>query len=137
MKKATKKTAAKKTVKTVAKTVKKAAKKAAKKTAAQKAPAKKTPAKKAAKKSTPSKTTIVANVDVGFGNTLYIRGDGPGLSWSKGVPMDCVGDTGWTLSMSGVSSAFEYKVLINDQYWSAGENGAVKPGKTATTVPLF
>lgn len=31
-------------------------------------------------------TKIVALIDVGFGNTLYIRGEGPGLSWEKGIP---------------------------------------------------
>src|SRR3954466_1312984 len=32
-------------------------------------------------------TTIQAKVDVGFGNTLTIRGQGQGLSWDQGQPM--------------------------------------------------
>ena len=136
-KKAVKKTAAKKAVKAVKKTVNTTAEKAVKKTVVKKTAAKKTPTKVAAKKAASSKTTIVADVDVGFGNTLYIRGDGPGLSWSKGVPMDCVGDTAWTLSLSGVTSAFEYKLLINDQIWSVGKNDVAKPGKSSSVVPQF
>src|SRR5579872_5239985 len=34
--------------------------------------------------------TIEAKIDVGFGNTLYLRGEGPGLSWTQGVPLTCV-----------------------------------------------
>ena len=55
---------------------------------------KKTTARPAVKKAAPKVvvTTITALVDVGFGNTLYLRGEGPGLSWEKGVPMKCVTD---------------------------------------------
>jgi hypothetical protein len=57
-----------------------------------------TPAKKPAKavvKTTPVPaakvapttvvTTISASFDVGFGNALYVRGEGAGLSWDKGL----------------------------------------------------
>jgi hypothetical protein len=30
-------------------------------------------------------TTIEAKIDVGFGNNLFVRGEGPGLSWEKGT----------------------------------------------------
>src|SRR5690606_12500637 len=59
------------------------------------APSRPAAAKRANPKPTPAvvapakDTVIVAKIDVGFGNALYLRGDGPGLSWSKGVPMDC------------------------------------------------
>src|SRR5688572_5617630 len=32
----------------------------------------------------PVVTTITARVDVGFGNALFLRGEGAGLSWNKG-----------------------------------------------------
>ncbi|MEM9157424.1 MAG: hypothetical protein AAGB46_00135 [Verrucomicrobiota bacterium] len=136
---AAKKVAAKKAVKKVA------AKKVVKKVVAKKAAVKKTAAKKvavktaAAKKATAkvSKTTIVADVDVGFGNALYLRGDAPGLSWSKGVPMDCKSATSWSIAMAGVKESFGYKVLINDLQWSEGENFTAKPGSTNTCSPTF
>ena len=31
--------------------------------------------------------TIEAKIDVGFGNALYMRGEGLGLSWTQGVPL--------------------------------------------------
>lgn len=146
MKKATKTTAKKAPAKKApAKVAKKAAKKTvvkkvAKKTAAKTAAPKKAPAKKAAKKtaaSKRSKTVIEAKTDVGFGNLLYIRGDAPGLSWTSGVPMDCKGADSWSISMSDVSSAFEYKVLINDIHWAVGGNDTAQPGVTNATEPSF
>ncbi|MBK1878593.1 histone H1-like repetitive region-containing protein [Pelagicoccus mobilis] len=113
------------------------AKKAApKKAVAKKAAPKKAAAKKTAKKATP-KTTIAASVDVGFGNTLYLRGAAPGLSWSEGVPMDCKADSSWSIDIAGVTTAFEFKVLINDEYWSAGYNEVAEPGKKTSVTPVF
>ncbi len=134
------KKAAKKTAKKVAakKATKAPAKKAAKKTA-KKAPAKKAVKSKTSKSASTSlpKTVVAANVDIGFGNTLYLRGDAQSLSWSKGVPMDCTDANVWSIAMAGVKESFEYKVLINDIHWSAGPNGVAKPGKTNTTSPSF
>lgn len=134
---AVKKVAAKKVAAPKAPAKKAAAPKApAKKAAAPKAPAKKTAAKKTAKKATP-KTTIVANVDIGFGNTLFLRGSGNGLSWSEGVPMDCKSDSSWSIDIAGVTSSFEFKVLINDEYWSAGYNDVAEAGTKTTVSPAF
>lgn len=136
MKKATKKTAKKAVAK---KAVKKVAKKAVKKTAAKKV-ARKAPAKKAAKKaaaSKRSKTVIEAAINVGFGNALFIRGDAPGLSWTKGIPMDCKGADSWTITMAQVKDAFEYKVLINDIHWAIGGNELAKPNATNSIAPSF
>jgi len=128
----------KKATKTAAK--KEPAKKVAKKTAVKTAAQKKKLAKKTAKKpaaSTRSKTVIEAKIDIGFGNLLYIRGDAPGLSWRRGVPMDCKGTDSWSVSMSDTNSAFEYKVLINDIHWAVGGNNIAQPGVTSTTEPSF
>ena len=128
----------KKATKTAAK--KEPAKRVAKKTAVKTAARKKTPAKKTAKKpaaSKRSKTVIEAKIDIGFGNLLYIRGDAPGLSWRRGVPMDCKGTDSWSVSMSDTNSAFEYKVLINDIHWAVGGNNIAQPGMTSTTEPSF
>lgn len=141
-KKAVKKAAVKKVAaKKVAAPKAVAPKAPAKKVAAAKAPvkkvaAKKAPAKKVAKKAAP-KTSIVANVDIGFGNTLFLRGSAKGLSWSEGVPMDCKSDSSWSIDIAGVTSAFEFKVLINDEYWNAGYNDVAEPGVETTISPAF
>src|SRR5436309_15149406 len=65
--------------------------------------------------------TIEAKIDVGFGNTLYLRGEGVGLSWVQGVPLTCVDGKTW--KWTGESKEqLKFKLLLNDQVWSQGEN---------------
>jgi len=145
-KKTTKKAvAAKTTVKKVAAPKKAATKKApAKKAATKKAPAKKSPTKKkatSAVKSTPAKQTaaqthIIARVDVGFGNALYVRGEGAGLSWEKGTALANVTPYEWTLSCSNKGTVI-FKFLINDELWAEGENITLQTGRKSISSPTF
>lgn len=127
----------KKTKKTKALTpATKTAKPAVKKTAA--APAAKK-AKTAVKSTAPkvSITTISAQVDVGFGNALFLRGEGPGLNWEKGLLLNCVADTEWSVNLSGATSPLTFKFLLNDETWNIGENYTLAPGKVGTFKPEF
>lgn len=135
---ATKKTTAKKAVKKAA--VKKTAVKKAttKKAAAKKAAPKKTAVKKAAtKKATPAPlTTIVAQTDVGWGSSIYLRGEGAGLSWDEGVAMDHV-DGAWTWSTTAAKEGVTFKFILNDEAWAVGENLSVAAGGTSISSPTF
>lgn len=104
-----------------------------------KAPAKKSaPAKKKATAPTaPLVTTISAKVDIGFGNHLYLRGEGPGLSWDKGVAMDCTSNLMWSSTIKGATAPVIFKVLVNDLTWSAGKDYVVEPGQSVTIAPAF
>ena len=126
---ADKKTATKKTV------AKPAAAKAKASAPAKKAPTTKTtaPTKKSAKKV----TRIVANVDVGWGNLLYIRGEGAGLSWDQGVPMICNNDTEWHWIAETEAGPISFKFLINDEKWALGENVTINAGDVHISDPIF
>src|ERR1700691_2258598 len=52
------------------------------------------------------KVTLVAKVDVGFGNSLYVRGDGAGLSWGGGKMLESTSADTWTLVLTGVEKPF-------------------------------
>jgi len=82
-------------------------------------------------------TLIAAKIDVGFGNTLYIRGDGPGLSWEKGVPLDNVTDDNWSITLAESTSPIVFKFLINDLTWSTGEDFVSRPGSSIEHKPKF
>ncbi len=132
MKKTTKKTAA--TTKPAA------AKTVAAKTTATKAPAKKVAAPATRKKSVsaePPATFISARADIGFGNHLYLRGEGPGLSWDHGIAMDCVAADLWSATVKGATGPVTFKVLVNDISWSTGNDYVVEPGQSVTIVPSF
>ncbi len=82
-------------------------------------------------------TTVAAKIDVGFGNALFIRGEGPGLSWDKGTPLKCRDDSIWIWSADDGREEIEFKLLLNDQVWAVGDNVTVPAGKTIEIVPRF
>ncbi len=98
------------------------------------------PAVVASKVSTPAKSgksIINAKIDIGFGNSLFIRGEGAGLSWDKGTPMDNVSADEWCIALSGATAPVVFKFLVNDLTWSAGEDYTVAVGDTVMLVPTF
>ena len=118
-KKPTKKTVKKTVKKATKKTVKKVASKVAKKAVKKAVKATKTGTKKtSAKKKALKKSTIAARVDVGFGNNLYIRGEGAGLSWDVGILMKNLSPYEWAWEAKSASDPIEYKFLINDELLS-------------------
>lgn len=132
-KKPTKKIVKNATKKTAKKAVKKVAKKAVKKAVK----ATKTATKKAPTKKKVLKSTIAARVDVGFGNNLYIRGEGAGLSWDVGILMKNLSPYEWAWETKSTSKPIEYKFLINDELWANGENQFAKSGDTSISAPTF
>jgi hypothetical protein len=107
---------------------------------ATKAPAKKmtAPAKKKPVVTTePPATFISAKIDIGFGNHLYLRGTGPGLSWDHGIAMDCVGAGLWTSTVKNATAPVTFKVLVNDLTWCEGNDFVVEPGQSVTVNPTF
>jgi hypothetical protein len=88
-------------------------------------------------KPTGARVTIVANVDVGFGNSLYVRGDEPFLSWTKGTALGNIAGNKWEIVMTSIDRPFEFKFLLNDSDWSTGANFTASPGDTVTLAPAF
>jgi hypothetical protein len=82
-------------------------------------------------------TVITAKIDVGFGNALFVRGEGPGLSWDRGVPMTCVGDDAWSITLGESARGYTLKFLINDSTWSVGPDFSVASGQVVTFSPGF
>jgi hypothetical protein len=107
--------------------------------AATSAPAKK-PAATARKKTAvqqPPATLITAKVDLGFGNHLYLRGEGPGLNWNTGIAMDCIAHDQWTATLQNATKPVIFKVLVNDITWSQGDDFVVEAGQSSTITPKF
>lgn len=161
-KKVAKKAPVKKTEAPKPKVDKAPAKKAAKKTPVKKAPVKKTavktPVKKSVTKAAPKKavvkkvvkkaisnkitketsqTTLIARVDVGYGNILFIRGEGAGLSWDEGNTMECVSNDEWKFTTTASDKEITFKYLINDIDWAQGDDLTVKKGQTSVSTPQF
>ena len=82
-------------------------------------------------------TTITAQIDIGFGNLLHIRGEGPGLSWDRGLPMECVADNQWQIVLAESARPIVFKFLVNDLSWSTGEDYNAAAGSSVTLTPTF
>jgi hypothetical protein len=81
-------------------------------------------------------TTIEVKKDVGFGNAVFMRGQGGGLTWERGLPLVCVDAQTWR--WSGVAKdPIKFKLLINDKIWSAGNDLVIAPGQKMEVAPEF
>ncbi len=81
-------------------------------------------------------TTIEARIDVGFGNNLFVRGQGAGLSWERGTPLENVDSKTWRLIVP-TTDKVQFKLLINDTVWAKGDDIVATPGKKIEVIPAF
>lgn len=93
------------------------------------------PAMRKASKRPISRVTV--RYDVGFSNNLFIRGEGAGLSWERGILLKNVGPDEWVWEPDFNEDECEFKVLINDQIYEAGENHRLKEGAQIQYTPRF
>ena len=84
-----------------------------------------------------ARVTIIAKIDVGFGNRLSIRGDEPYLHWSKGVALGSIASDKWEIVLTAIDRPFHFKFLLNDTDWSLGDNLTASPGDTIEVTPAF
>ena len=92
---------------------------------------------KAAASTVEPATEVAAKIDVGFGNQLFIRGLGDGLSWEKGTPLQCRDASTWVWSTRQAKDRVVFKLLLNDQIWAVGEDLVVEAGRRIATIPQF
>ena len=81
-------------------------------------------------------TTIDVKRDVGFGNAVYLRGQGAGLTWERGLPLVCVDAQTWRWC-GMAKDPITFKLLINDKVWSAGSDLMIAPGERMEVAPEF
>lgn len=84
-----------------------------------------------------TKTRIIVKYDVGFGNTLYIRGKGATLSWDKGTPLKNIKKDEWVWETEQPFHDGEFKVLINDKHYEIGLNHPLRCGASLQYNPRF
>jgi hypothetical protein len=80
---------------------------------------------------------VRAHIDVGFGNTLFIRGSGAGLNWEYGLPMHCVDASTWVWASEDLAQPIEFRLLLNDTTWAIGEILSLSPGQELALTPVF
>jgi hypothetical protein len=82
-------------------------------------------------------TEVAARIDIGLGNTLFIRGQGDGLNWDKGTPLVCKDASTWVWSTRQAKGKLVFKLLLNDVTWAQGEDLVVEAGRKIEVLPGF
>ena len=60
-------------------------------------------------------TRLLVTAYIGIGNRLFIRGEGPGLSWDKGVPLQFVSIGKWRWETNDATAPVKFKLYKNDE----------------------
>ena len=84
-------------------------------------------------------TTINVHYNVGWGNSISIRGNSDPLSWFGGRPARNIASDVWQFQVERIPNGqyFEFKPLINDSSWSQGGNFSGYGGQTIDIYPNF
>jgi hypothetical protein len=83
-------------------------------------------------------TRLLVTAYIGIGNRLFIRGDGPGLSWEKGVPLTFVSIGKWRWETNDASGPVSFKLYKNDDAeCSALGRRTVEPGAQQELTASF
>ena len=95
------------------------------------------PAKAESSASSDGATRLLVTAYIGIGNKLFIRGDGPGLSWDKGVPMQFVSIGKWGWASHDATGPVKCKLYKNDETAALSGEVTLEPGKHVEVTALF
>lgn len=82
-------------------------------------------------------TRLLATAYIGIGNKLFIRGDGPGLSWDHGVPMQFVSIGKWGWSTHDAAGPVRCKLYKNDETAALTGEIVLEAGRHTEVTALF
>ena len=82
-------------------------------------------------------TRLLATAYIGIGNKLFIRGEGPGLSWDKGVPMQFVSIGKWGWATNDALLPVRCELYKNDETAALTGEVVLDPGKHVEVTALF
>ena len=83
-------------------------------------------------------TRLIVTAYLGIGNRLFIRGEGTGLSWEKGVPLQFVSIGKWRWETNDASAPVQFKLYKNDEVeCTALGQLSVDPGYQQEVIAAF
>ena len=69
----------------------------------------------AIKRTSDGTTRLMVTAYIGIGNRIFIRGEGPGLSWDEGVPLEFVSIGKWRWQALNAPEPVRFKLYKNDR----------------------
>jgi len=82
-------------------------------------------------------TSLIATAYIGIGNKLFLRGDGPGLDWEKGVPMQFLSIGKWGWSALEVDAPIPCRIYKNDDEPAIDGDILLNPSQLKEISPRF
>jgi hypothetical protein len=82
-------------------------------------------------------STVVAALELGANNAVFIRGRGCGLRWDRGQPLTRLGPRRWVWTADPCEERIEFWLLLDDQVWARGKTSVLDPGCTIEIAPDF
>ncbi len=83
-------------------------------------------------------TRLIVTAYIGIGNRLFIRGEGPGLSWDEGVPLQFVSIGKWRWETAEATAPVQFKLYKNDQTECAAlASRTLEPGHQQELTAAF
>lgn len=82
-------------------------------------------------------TSLIATAYIGIGNKLFLRGDGPGLSWAEGVPMQFLSIGKWGWSTLDVEAPVTCRIYKNDDEPAIDGDIVLNPAELKEISPRF
>jgi hypothetical protein len=83
-------------------------------------------------------TRMIVTAYIGIGNRLFVRGEGPGLSRDKGVPLQFVSIGKWRWETNDAAAPIRFRILKNDTTECVGlGEQSLEPGYQAEFNATF
>lgn len=82
-------------------------------------------------------TSLIVHANLGIGKKPYIRGQGPGLNWSYGIPMAFIEMGKWQWTAPDSSQPIICRIYKNDEVPAEGEVLCLQPGEQVELSPGF
>lgn len=82
-------------------------------------------------------TRLLVTAYIGIGNKVFVRGEGAGLSWDKGVPMEFVSIGKWSWETGDSAVPLKIQLYKNDDLPAQGDPITLPPGHHIEVTPVF
>lgn len=83
-------------------------------------------------------TRLLVTAYIGIGNKLFLRGEGPGLNWDQGVPLQFVSIGKWRWETADATAPIQAKLYKNDGIECAALGTlTIEPGQQAEVTATF
>lgn len=80
---------------------------------------------------------LIVKAHVEEDDVLCLRGEGPGLNWQEGMPMNYTGNDEWSWSAKDISQAITCRIYLNDEISAFGDDIVLNPGDATEVSPSF